>query len=78
MLAVLFNQIVWFKQVLLPKSIQRSEIQTVRRVMTPVSGNVIGSGQYQHIRLTSNPKLGAIVHTIQHLLNKFIDKLSIS
>src|SRR5690606_587142 len=78
--AIAYNLMVWFKQALLPESMQRSEVQTVRRVVIRVPGNVVGSGRYQHIRLAPNPKLEAIVHTMQQkfqsLLERFIPILS--
>ena len=73
--AIAYNLIVWFKQTLMPENMQRCEVQTVRRVVLKVPGNVVGSGRYQHIRLAACPDLEAIVFTIQRRLRTFADRL---
>ena len=60
-----YNLVVWFKQALLPESLQRCEVKTIRRVVLKVPGNVVGSGHYQHIRLAPNPIMESIVIEIQ-------------
>lgn len=73
--AIAYNLIVWFKQSLMPESMQRCEVKTIRRVVLMVPGNVVGSGRYQHIRLAACPELEAIVLTIQMRLRAFAAQL---
>jgi hypothetical protein len=73
--AISYNLIVWFKQTLMPESMQRCEVKTIRRVVLKIPGNVVGSGRYQHIRLAPCPELEAIVLTMQHRLREFADRL---
>jgi hypothetical protein len=60
-----YNLVVWFKQALLPESLQRCEVKTIRRLILKVPGNVVGSGRYQHIRMAPNPVLESIVVEMQ-------------
>ena len=73
--AIAYNVMVWFKQTLMPESMQRCEIQTIRRTVIRVPGNVVGSGRYQHIRLAPNPTLAVIVDTMQKKLKAWAEKL---
>jgi hypothetical protein len=63
--AIPYNLIVWFKHTLMLEHKQRFEVNTFRRVVIKVQGNVAGSGRYQHIRLAACPELEAIVLTMQ-------------
>ncbi|SEB87852.1 IS1380 family transposase [Paenibacillus sp. GP183] len=67
--AIAYNLMVWFKQTLMPESMQQCEVQTIRRAVIRVPGNVVGSGRYQHVRLAPNPGLAVIVRTMHQ---KFI------
>ncbi|EXX86703.1 transposase [Paenibacillus darwinianus] len=73
--AIAYNLIVWFKQTLMPESMQRCEVKTIRRVVLKVPGNVVGADRYQHIRLAACPQLQAIVLTMQHKLRAFAERL---
>jgi len=66
--AIAYNVMVWFKQTLMPETLQRCEVQTIRRAVIRVPGNVVGSGRYQHIRLAPNPTLAGIVDAMQQKL----------
>jgi len=66
--AIAYNVMVWFKQTLMPETLQRCEVQTIRRAVIRVPGNVVGSGRYQHIRLAPNPTLAVIVDAMQQKL----------
>jgi hypothetical protein len=66
-----YNLVTWFKQALLPESMQRCEVKTIRRVVLKVPGNVVGTGRYQHIRLAPSPTLESIVTSIQLRTREF-------
>lgn len=72
--AIAYNVMVWFKQALMPESLQRCEIQTIRRMVIRVPGNVVGSGRYQHIRLAPNPTLAVIVESMQKKLRVLAER----
>ncbi|WP_027414760.1 IS1380 family transposase [Aneurinibacillus terranovensis] len=72
--AIAYNVMVWFKQTLMPRSLQRCEVQTIRRMVIRVPGNVVGSGRYQHIRLAPNPTLAAIIGTMQQKLRELAQR----
>lgn len=69
--AISYNLVVWFKQALLPESLQRCEVKTIRRVVLKVPGNVVGTGRYQHIRLAPSPALESIVASMQLRTREF-------
>ena len=60
-----YNLVIWFKQAILPESLQRCEVKTIRRIVLKVPGNVVGSGRYQHIRMAPSPALESIVTIMQ-------------
>jgi hypothetical protein len=72
--AIAYNVMVWFKQALMPQSLQRCEVQTIRRKVIRVPGNVVGSGRYQHIRLAQNPTLAIIVGTMQQKIRALAER----
>src|SRR5690606_35018977 len=72
--AIAYNVMVWFKQTLMPESLKRCEVQTIRWSVIRVRGNVAGSGRSQHIRLAPNPTLAGIVETIQYKLRAFAER----
>ncbi len=72
--AIAYNVMVWFKQTLMPESLNRCEVQTIRRTVIRVPANVVGSGRYQHIRLAPNPTLAGIVDTMQHKLRALAER----
>jgi hypothetical protein len=72
--AIAYNVMVWFKQTLMPESLNRCEVQTIRRSVIRVPANVVGSGRYQHIRLAPNPTLAGIVDTMQHKLRALAER----
>ena len=72
---IAYNVMVWFKQALLPDSLQRCEVKTVRRVVLKVPGNVVGSGRYQHIRLAPSPVLEPIVTVMQQRAREFAEQV---
>ncbi len=72
---IAYNVVVWFKQALLPDSLQRCEVKTIRRVVLKVPGNVVGSGRYQHIRLAPSPMLEAIVIVMQQRAREFAERI---
>ncbi|MFC4770342.1 transposase, partial [Effusibacillus consociatus] len=73
--AIAYNLMVWFKQALMPEAMQRCEVQTIRRAVIRVPGNVVGSDRYQHIRLAPNPRLAAIVRTMQQKIRELAERL---
>ncbi|MHB1128411.1 MAG: IS1380 family transposase [Bacillota bacterium] len=72
---IAYNLVVWFKQALLPDSLQRCEVKTIRRLVLKVPGNVVGSGRYQHIRLAPSPMLEVIVIAMQQRAREFAEQL---
>ena len=74
--AIAYNIVVWFKQTLLPENLQSCEVQTIRRIVIKVPGNIVGQGRYQHIRLAPSPQLEKIVQEIQMRLMKFVTILA--
>jgi hypothetical protein len=73
--AIAYNLIVWFKQTLMPENMRRCEVNTIRRVVLKVPGNVVGTGRYQHIQLAPCPQLQHIVHTMRDNLRAFAERL---
>ena len=69
--ALSYNLMCWFKDVTLPEEAKRWEVETVRRKIINVSGNVVGNGRYRHIRLAPNPKLEYIMSKIKANLREF-------
>lgn len=68
---IAYNIFNWWKVVVLPDEKKHSEIQTVRREIVNVPGNIVGSGSYRRIRLAANRVLEWIVQAIKRNLDRF-------
>jgi hypothetical protein len=65
-----YNIVNWFKKVTIPEC--NYEVETVRRKILCVPGNVVGSGWYKKIRLAANRQLEKTVEIIKANLDRFI------
>ena len=68
--AISYNIVNWFKKVTMPEN--NYEVETVRRKVLCVPGNVVGSGWYRKIRLAANGQLERLVGIIKTNLDRFI------
>ncbi len=66
---IAYNLVNWFKRVTLPGS--NYEVQTIRRVVLNVAGNIVGNGWYRRIRLAANPRLEHLISIIKANLDRF-------
>lgn len=68
--AISYNIVTWFKRVTLPGI--NYEVETIRRKVLRVPGNIVGSGWYRKVRLATNKQLEKVVEIIKANLNRFI------
>lgn len=68
--AISYNIVNWFKKVTMPES--NYEVETVRRKVLCVPGNIVGNGWYKKIRLAANQQLEKTVGIIKANLDRFI------
>ena len=47
------------------------EVQTIRRLVLNIPGNVVGNGWYRKIRLAANRKLEYLIYIIKANLDRF-------
>jgi hypothetical protein len=66
-----YNIVNWFKKVALPET--NYEVQTIRRKILCVPGNVVGNGWYKKVRLAMNQRLEKAVKIIKANLDRFMD-----
>ena len=69
--AISYNIVNWFKKVTMPD--WNYEVDTVRRKVLCVAGNVVGNGWYRRIKLAANLHLEKTVEIIKTNLDRFID-----
>jgi len=67
-----YNLLNWFRLALLPQSISKCEITTIRRLILNVPGNVVGNGRYRHVRLAPSAWLKETVGKIKANLKDFL------
>jgi len=67
--------LTWFKQALLPSDLKKCEVATIRRKVLVITGNIVGSGRYRHIKLAKNHWLQKVVIAIQKSIGVFVQKL---
>lgn len=67
--AIAYNLVNWFKRATMPGT--NYEVQTIRRLVLNVPGNIVGSGWYTKIRLAANRKLEHLISTIKANLDLF-------
>lgn len=65
---IAYNIHNWFKQSVLPDELQHHEIQTLRRLIYKVPGNIVGNGWYRHIRFAPNQWLEWVINHIREAL----------
>lgn len=68
---IAYNLFVWWKAVALPEEKKSYEVETVRRKIINVPGNIAGTGRYKRIRLAANRALEQIVEAIKRNLDLF-------
>jgi len=68
--AISYNIVTWFKRVTLPG--MNYEVETIRRKILCVPGNIAGNGWYRKIRLAANRRLEEAVLIIKANLDGFI------
>ncbi|MHC4184224.1 MAG: IS1380 family transposase [Planctomycetota bacterium] len=68
--AISYNIVNWFKKVTMPE--ENYEVETVRRKVLCVPGNVVGNKWYRRIRLAANRELEKRVQIIKTNLDRFI------
>lgn len=67
-----YNLLNWFRLALLPQDAAHYEVNTIRRLILNVPGNIVGSDRYQHVRLAPNRWLEKVVSVIKTRLQEFI------
>lgn len=67
-----YNLLNWFRLALLPQDAAHYEVDTIRRLILNVPGNIVGSDRYRHIRLAPNRWLEEAVSVIKTKLREFI------
>ncbi|MHB1128373.1 MAG: IS1380 family transposase [Bacillota bacterium] len=67
-----YNLLNWFRLALLPQKATHYEVNTIRRLILNVPGNIAGSGRYRHVRLAPNRWLEEVVAVIKTRLKEFI------
>lgn len=67
-----YNLLNWFRLALLPQSISKCEITTIRRLILNVPGNVVGNGRYRHVRLAPSVWLKETVDKIKANIKDFL------
>lgn len=67
--AIAYNVVNWFKRVTMPGT--NYEVQTIRRLVLNVPGNIVGNGWYMKIRLAANRRLECLISIIKVNLDRF-------
>jgi hypothetical protein len=67
-----YNLLNWFRLAILPQEAAHYEVNTIRRLILNVPGNIVGSGRYRHVRLAPNRWLEKVVTVIKTRLQQFI------
>lgn len=69
---IAYNIFNWWRNTVLPDGRKQNKIETVRREIINVPGNVLGRGRYRRINLSPNRILQWIIRIIKENLNKFL------
>lgn len=72
---IAYNLHNWFKRAFLPEDLRHHEINTVRRILYKVAGNITGNGWYKHISFAPNKLLERIILYIRTALSVFRKKV---
>jgi hypothetical protein len=67
-----YNLLNWFRLALLPHNATHYEVNTIRRLILNVAGNIVGSGRYRHVRLAPNRWLAEVIAVIKNRLQALI------
>jgi len=67
-----YNLLNWFRLAMLPQNAANYEVNSVRRLILNVPGNVVGSGRYRHVRLAPNRWLEKIITFVKTMLQILI------
>lgn len=67
-----YNLLNWFRLALLPNDFSRCEVNSIRRLILNVPGNVVGNDRYRHVRLAPNAWLKETVAQIKASLKEFL------
>lgn len=69
-----YNLLNWFRLALLPQNAAHYEVNSIRRLILNVPGNIVGSGRYRHVRLAPNRWLEEVVTAIKTRLQALIQQ----
>jgi len=67
-----YNLLNWFRLALLPQNADHFEVNTIRRLILNVAGNIVGSGRYRHVRLAPNRWLAEVIAAVKTRLQALI------
>ena len=67
-----YNLLNWFRLTLLNEEDSHFEVPTLRRKVLNVPGNLVGSGEYRHLKLAPDKELAVRVNHIQKQLQIFL------
>lgn len=67
---VAYNLLNWFKRSILPESMHKHEISTLRRMFLRVGANIVGNGRYRHIRYAPDSWLEWVIRHVRDALSK--------
>jgi hypothetical protein len=56
----------------LPNTVARAEVSTIRRLIVNIPANTVGNGRYRHIRLAPNRWLEQVICFAKAKLREFI------
>ncbi len=70
--SIAYNLMNWYRQALLPEHKKRCEINTIRREVINIPGNILGKDRFCRIRLAANKVLQTIIQTIKKNLDAFL------
>ncbi len=73
--AIEYNIVNFWRNETFPNKQRNQTIETVRREIINIAGNVCGSGRYMHISIAPNVKLEKMITTIKEKFAKFIQKI---
>lgn len=68
---IAYNIFNWWKQAVLPSEKKNCEVETIRREVINVPGNIVGHGYYRKVRLAANRVLEWIIVVIKRNLERF-------
>lgn len=72
--AIAYNLVNWVRTMFLPDEFKTSEVPTIRRQLLEVPGNVVGSGRYEHVRLSvENIWLKPVIDYVKEQLVKYAE-----